>query len=160
MQRWTGFFGKMPATGDFVARGLPAGLRLPLDRWLTECLAAVAPEDWPPDGLRARVTLGGTTALLAAVPSEDRLGRLYPLVAVRRGDDVALEAANPWCDAVICDLADAADGLIGPDDLAQRLDQAPEPQAAASPQEDAVWRRDGSPAPATRAGVAALLSSG
>ncbi len=160
MARWTGFFGKMPATGDFVARGLPQGLRLPLDRWLTDCLAAAAPEDWPPDGLRARVGLGGMTVLIAAVPSEDKLGRLYPLVAVLRGDNVPVAAGNAWCDAVIYDLADAADGLIGAEDLTRRLAEAPEPGAGAVETADVVWRTGRPPAPATRAGVEALLSSG
>ena len=160
MNRWTGFFGKMPATGDFVARGLPPGLRAPLDRWLTEGLATTAPEDWPPDGLRALVTLGNLAVAMAAVPSEDRLGRLYPLVAVTPGDNVTREAANAWCDAVIYGLADAADGLIGPDELARRLYDAGAPETGASPPGDIVWRTGRAPAPATPSGIRSLLSSG
>ena len=32
MTGWSGVFGKMPATGDFVARGLPRGAPWSLDR--------------------------------------------------------------------------------------------------------------------------------
>ncbi len=38
----TGFFGKLPARGDFVARGLPPGARPVVDRWLTRMLAPAA----------------------------------------------------------------------------------------------------------------------
>ncbi len=160
MEAWTGFFGKMPATGDFIGRGLPAGLRQPLDHWLTACLAGIAPQDWPPDGIRARMALGGRTVLVSAVPSEDRLGRLFPLVALRPGADVPREAADRWCTAVLYDLADAADGLIGPDELGARLAAAPAPETGADEASDIVWRSGGPVAPATREGVAALISSG
>ena len=159
MDTWTGFFGKMPVTGDFVCRGLPPGLRQPMDRWLTACLAEIAPEHWPPDGIRARLTLGGMTVLFSAVPSEDRLGRLFPLVAVRPGENVPQSAADAWCTAVLYDLADAADGLIGPEDLAARIDAAPVPEAGADETTDIVWRSGAAPAPATPAGARTLLSS-
>lgn len=160
MADWTGFFGKMPATGDFIGRGLPPGLRQPLDRWLTACLAEIAPEDWPPDGIRARLTLGGMTVLVSAVPSEDRLGRLFPLVALRPGADIPQDAADVWCTVVLYDLADAADGLIGPEDLAARLDAAPPPEAGDAETTDIVWRCGGPPAPATPEGARTLVSSG
>lgn len=165
MRPAAGFFGKLPATGDFVARGLPPGLRAPLDRWLTACLGGIAPEDWPEDGLRARLTLGGHRVILALVPSGDRLGRLYPLAGVAPGDGVGRGAADAWIDAVLYDLADAADGAIGPEELADRLADAdpPAPGAEAGdalPPGDTVWRTDAPPAPATPEGIAALLSSG
>ncbi len=154
-----GFFGKMPATGDFVARGLAPGLRSPLDRWLTACLGGVAPERWPEDGLRAKLDLG-QVVILALVPSGDRLGRLYPLAGVAPGAGVARPAADAWVEAVLYDLADAAEGLIGPEDLARRLEAAPRP----SPGDDATagiaWRTGAAPVPATPEGVARLLSSG
>ena len=160
MTDWTGFFGKMPATGDFIGRGLPPGLRQPLDHWLTSCLAGIAPEDWPADWIRPRLTLGNTTVLVSAVLSEDRLGRLYPLVAVRPGDGISHDAADAWCSAVLYDLADAADGLIGPEELVARLAAAPEPPRGPSAAGGIVWRSGGPSAPATRAGALDLLSSG
>ena len=154
-----GFFGKMPATGDFVARGLAPGLRGPLDRWLTACLGGIAPEDWPEDGLRARLDLG-QVVILALVPSGDRLGRLYPLAGVAPGAGVARAEADAWVDAVLYDLADAADGLIGPDELARRLAAAPPPASGTDEAADIVWRTGAPPVPATPEGVALLISSG
>jgi type VI secretion system protein ImpM len=154
-----GFFGKMPATGDFVARALAPGLRGPLDRWLTACLCGVAPEDWPENGLRAKLDLG-QVVILALVPSGDRLGRLYPLAGVAPGAGVARPDADAWVDAVLYDLADAAEGLIGPDDLASRLASVPLPAPGADSAADIVWRTGATAVPATPEGVARLLSSG
>jgi hypothetical protein len=53
-----GFFGKMPATGDFVARRLAAGLRGPLDRWLTPASAASRPRTGPRTGCAPGSTSG------------------------------------------------------------------------------------------------------
>lgn len=160
MRRWTGFFGKMPAAGDFVARSLPPGVRPALDRWLSAHLALIAPEDWPEEGLRARLTLAGQPAVLALVPSGDRLGRVYPLAGLADGTDVTRAGADIWADEVVWDLADAADGLIGPDDLAARLATTPPPARGEEPLPDGVWR-SGCPAGGTSpAEISALLSSG
>ncbi|ETX30228.1 type VI secretion system-associated protein TagF, partial [Roseivivax isoporae] len=80
----TGFFGKLPAAGDFVARGLPPGARAPLDRWLTQMLgeAAARPAAWPGAGLLAVMRAGQGTLLVAALPSRDAAGRAFPLAAV------------------------------------------------------------------------------
>lgn len=155
-----GFFGKLPATGDFVSRGLPPGMRAALDRWLTACLAGIAPEDWPEDGLRAKLSLAGEEVILALVPSGDRLGRLYPLAGVAPGAGVGRAEADAWVTAVLYDLADAADGLIGADDLAARLAAAPLPSPGPGEPGDVVWRTGHPPAPPTPEGVARLLSSG
>ncbi len=160
MSRWTGFFGKMPATGDFVSRGLPPAVRPALDRWLSGHLASVAPEDWPEEGLRARLTLAGLPAVLALVPSGDRLGRLYPLAGLADGTGVTREGAERWAEAVIYDLADAAEGLIVPEELAARLAAAPPPATGAEEAADGVWRV-GRPAVGTcPSDIAAILSSG
>jgi type VI secretion system protein ImpM len=160
MDASAGFFGKMPATGDFVARRLPSGMRGPLDRWLTACLGGIAPEDWPEDGLRAKLTLAGEDVILALVPSGDRLGRLYPLAAVAPGAEVGRADADAWVEAVLYDLADAAEGLIGPDELADRLSAVPPPVSGANEPATGIWRTGVDPAPATPEGVARLLSSG
>lgn len=76
-----GFFGKLPAHGDFVARGLPVGARQVLDRWLTQVLrlCGPAPEDWPPGGLRALIAHAGAPMALLILPSRDAAGREFPL---------------------------------------------------------------------------------
>lgn len=155
-----GFFGKLPATGDFVSRGLRPGMRTALDRWLTACLGGIAPEQWPEDGLRAKLSLAGEEVILALVPSGDRLGRVYPLAAVAPVAGVGRAEADAWVDAVLYDLADAAEGLIGADDLAARLAAVHYPSPGQAGPAEAVWRTGRPPAPATPEGVARLLSSG
>jgi hypothetical protein len=68
--------------------------------------------------------------ILALVPSGDRLGRLYPLAGSHRGRAWRADA-DAWVEAVLYDLADAAEGLIGPDDLARRLAAVPPPAPGA-----------------------------
>lgn len=160
MKTAAGFFGKLPATGDFVSRGLPPALRAALDRWLTAGLAGIAPEDWPEDGLRAKLALAGEEVIIALVPSGDRLGRLYPLAGVAPGAGVGRPEADAWVDVVLYDLADAADGLIGADDLAARLAAAPPPLPGPCDTGEVVWRTGQPPAPPTPEGIARLLSSG
>jgi type VI secretion system protein ImpM len=160
MPGWTGFFGKMPATGDFVSRGLPPAVRPALDRWLSAYLAGVQPEDWPEEGLRARLTLAFQPAVLALVPSGDRLGRIYPLAGLADGTDVTRAGADAWSEAVIYDLADASEGLIGPGELMVRLAAAPPPGTGTEALSDGVWRAGGAPTGTSPGELAALLSSG
>ena len=89
-------FGKLPAHGDFVARGLSAEARDALDMWLSEGLAASRDALGPDfDDLYDRappwrfvLPEDGVAGVL--VPSMDRAGRRYPLwLAVEGADDVA-----------------------------------------------------------------------
>ena len=75
------------------------------------------------------------------MPSGDRLGRLYPLAGLADGTGVTPEGADGWAEAVIYGLADAAEGLIGPEDLAARLAAAPPPATGATEAPDSVWSR-------------------
>jgi type VI secretion system ImpM family protein len=92
-----GFFGKLPAHGDFVRRGLPEAFVQAWDGWVQQGILA-AHNDLG-EGLEAfwadarpwtfRLTTGvcGPAAMAGAVmPSRDSVGRLYPLtVAVEVG---------------------------------------------------------------------------
>jgi type VI secretion system protein ImpM len=88
------WYGKLPARGDFVGRGLPARWRADWDGWLQRGLALAATRL---DGTALRERLGAFApwrylALPAAgeiwcgmlVASHDRVGRAFPLTVVER----------------------------------------------------------------------------
>ncbi|WP_260986119.1 type VI secretion system-associated protein TagF [Bordetella genomosp. 13] len=88
-----GWYGKMPAAGDFVHRRLPRGLIAWWDKWLQYGLAAL--RNSIDDGAeRAYLTApiwnfaipagpGAGAVLLGSIaPSRDRVGRSYPLCAM------------------------------------------------------------------------------
>ncbi|WP_333816600.1 type VI secretion system-associated protein TagF [Tabrizicola sp.] len=119
-----GFFGKLPATGDFVSRGLPDTFRKPWDAWLTRHVAPLQREGliFPPGGLRFRLPSGGHLAAGLILPSQDSAGRLFPLsLLFIAGGDVTPDQIDPWCDA--------ATGLeiLSADDLWHALDALPAP---------------------------------
>jgi type VI secretion system protein ImpM len=123
-----GFYGKLPARGDFVRAGLPRGFVDPWDAWFQRGLAytrETAP-DWVDAWLEAPVwrfllppgCCGPDKALGLWLPSVDRAGRYFPLTiaAVWPTDPAAgfLDAAEQaGRDALALDLE--------PDDLASRL---------------------------------------
>jgi type VI secretion system protein ImpM len=93
-----GFFGKVPARGDFVSRRVPAALRIDWERWLAGLVIAARDalgEAWPNDWLTAPLwhfALGsdvsppsGAAGVLVA--SADRVGRFFPfsLIAAAYG---------------------------------------------------------------------------
>lgn len=98
----TGIYGKLPTAGDFVARGLPSGVRNPLDSWLTSQIVpmVLTATGWPEGGVRAAIVLAQTPWLLLIEPSEDAVGRRYPLVACTPLDNADQAAADAWADAV------------------------------------------------------------
>ena len=81
---WCGVFGKMPLTGDFVARGLPIAIRRKLDIWVSHHLSG-RDGTWPEGGIRGLLNLDGELTLFLAVPSRDSVGRRFPLVAATDG---------------------------------------------------------------------------
>lgn len=92
--RW--LFGKMPAHGDFVARGLDAAHRDALDHWLTREMAW-AQANWP-DDFDARfeaapawhfVWRAADGAWIGGVlcASTDRVGRRFPLIMAAPAQD-------------------------------------------------------------------------
>ena len=86
-----GFYGKLPARGDFVARGLPRDFTRPLDAWLSEAVAGsrevLGQERWLAAYLVAPVwrfslppgACGPAAAVGLLLPSVDRTGRYFPL---------------------------------------------------------------------------------
>lgn len=115
----TGFFGKLPAVGDFVARGLPVGVRTPLDGWLTNQIVPLArtATGWPEGGVRAAINLAHTPCLLLIEPSEDAVGRSYPIVACTPMAGADQTAADAWADTIWPMLLRGVDEGISPDAL-------------------------------------------
>jgi type VI secretion system protein ImpM len=108
-----GWFGKLPGSGDFVARRIPRALHDALDRWLSRGLDQLRVER--PDGWRRQFAAallwncaipacvgGGTTMIGVIAPSRDRVGREFPLCA-----GVALPR-----DAVVGSLLADAEGWL------------------------------------------------
>jgi type VI secretion system protein ImpM len=88
-----GFFGKLPALGDFLSRRVPACLREDWEAWLASLVVsarAALGDDWPNDWLTAPLwhfVLGteivppaGAAGVLIA--SADRVGRLFPFTVI------------------------------------------------------------------------------
>lgn len=121
-----GFFGKLPATGDFVWRGLPDAFRKHWDAWLTRHVAPLQREGrpFPAGGLRFCLPSGCRLAAGVILPSEDGAGRLYPLSLLIIADgDLSRDSIDGWCDAA---LALQPDTMV-PDALWLALDALPAP---------------------------------
>lgn len=112
-----GWYGKVPGTGDFITRRVPAAFRDPWDRWLQQALQDSRErlgEHWrdayltmPPwRFVLAPGLLGGNAWAGVMVPSVDAVGRYFPLTAAAplpaSGLDLAgtLFAAAPWFDEI------------------------------------------------------------
>lgn len=168
-----GVFGKLPARGDFLARGLPAEFGEAWHGWLVRGLGA------------ARAVLGARLAevwrmapawrfLLAAglagprvaagvmVPSIDRVGRAFPLTLVRLADGplepAALLAGPPWLDRLEAAARAALDPALDLEAWLGELDRigAQEPAPARPP--PLPLRLEGEPA-ALAPAIAALFAA-
>ncbi len=110
-----GFFGKLPARGDFVARRLDHQFRRHFDEWLQRCMATSQRqlgEGWMQSYLNAPIwrfvlgpnLCGEAPAIGVMMPSVDRVGRYFPLVvAVQLPDCLSpgslFHQAKDWFDA-------------------------------------------------------------
>jgi type VI secretion system protein ImpM len=162
-----GFYGKIPARGDFVRNGLPHAFTDPWDRWLQEGIAASQLElgdAWVPAWLEAPIWsfalapgICGPDAVLGLwMPSVDRVGRHFPLTVaaisadgdlgglVRDNGGFLFAAEQAGLAAVESDLA--------PEELADRIVAAAEAapadpgiDPAEYPGANALWWTEGSP---------------
>jgi len=92
-----GFFGKIPACGDFVSRQLPAAFVAAWDDWLQACLIASKQrlgDQWLDYYLNSPIyrfvlsagCCGDKSAAGVLMPSVDRVGRYYPLTLAASAD--------------------------------------------------------------------------
>lgn len=130
----TGFYGKIPATGDFVGRGLSGSFVRAWDRWVAAHLAPLQSSGAWPEHLALRFILGAEAdGPMAGVvlPSWDRAGRRFPLtvaspVTVPSGE--LASTATEWF-AAVEDVADLArQGYLTADELAAMLAELPIPE--------------------------------
>ncbi|WP_054312733.1 type VI secretion system-associated protein TagF [Mesorhizobium sp. 1M-11] len=127
-----GFYGKMPATGDFVTRRLPGDFVRVWDRWLAQHIVPLMASDtWPHSTalrfLAGPASFGVSTGIM--LPSADRIGRQFPLSIIARLAEAPLEFV--YADAWFEDIEDAAfaaqRGELTPDQLDAALTALPAP---------------------------------
>jgi type VI secretion system protein ImpM len=101
-----GWYGKLPSRGDFVGRGLPRVWQRTWDEWLQRSLAQAA-QQLGAATLRARLramphwqcmvlpTARGQPVWCGIVgPSQDRVGRTFPLLLVEAYEEASLDPAG------------------------------------------------------------------
>lgn len=140
----TGFFGKIPAAGDFVAHGLPRAFTDRWDRWMSRDLIQ-RPARGPLDPRAWRFTVpagifGDAPAAGVWRMSEDRAGRRYPFVIARLGlqpdpGDGWFDAAEAVLQAAVADAAPAAQ-------VARALGRLPAPPPAGADARIQFWIDD------------------
>jgi type VI secretion system protein ImpM len=174
-----GFYGKIPARGDFVQMGLPRSFVAPWDAWMQRVLTAsraALGESWAAAWREAAVwrfvlspgICGPGPVLGLFLPSVDRVGRYYPLtlaaVAARGSAAALMEAGSGFLDAAECAGCDALAQDLPPQALAARLAAAAsappsDPGVAPErcPEAGALWWTAGAPrVPAGAFATAAL----
>jgi type VI secretion system protein ImpM len=116
--RRVSWWGKLPARGDFVGRGLPPRWRSDWDRWLQRGLALAATTL---DGAALRERVGGFAPWRYLVlpasgdmwcgiiaPSHDRVGRAFPLILA---EHISASTSSGECAARLASLlVPAAEG--------------------------------------------------
>lgn len=163
-----GFFGKIPARGDFVRAGLPRSFTDPWDAWLETVIAGsrdlLGPR-WLPAWMEAPIwhfalpggQCGPAPVLGVWMPSVDAAGRHFPLTLARVGAPPADQAA--WLAAAEAVGLEALADDLPPEEIARRLAEAASPGVGLEP-EVALWWTDGSPfVPAVRLALAGLPDS-
>jgi type VI secretion system protein ImpM len=150
-----GFYGKLPARGDFVRANLPRDFTDPWDEWLQSVIAgsqSLMGDAWLPAFLEAPVwrfilphgMCGSQAVLGLMLPSVDRAGRYYPLTfAALSQHGIAKASGEGWLDACE-DAGRAALERDAPPQMVADLIGSPElPEALASVAE-ATWWSEGS----------------
>ncbi len=154
----TGFYGKLPARGDFVRTGLPRAFTDPWDDWLRVVIAGSRTrmgEDWLPAYLESPVwrfflpagLCGASPAVGLMLPSMDKAGRYFPLTFAALCD--ASDTTDAWLDR--CEGAgfaaleqdtppDAIAAMIGQPEVALR-----DRDAVGGLSCDSIWWTQGSP---------------
>jgi type VI secretion system protein ImpM len=127
-----GFYGKMPATGDFVTRRLTGEFVRAWDRWLAQHLVPLFGQDiWAP-GTALRFLAGPNSFGASAgiiLQSADKVGRKFPLSVVARLPQapVMLTHAEAWFAEIEGAAAAARQGELTPDELEATLAGLPVP---------------------------------
>ena len=152
-----GFYGKLPARGDFVTLHLPGSFIRPWDGWLADRLGAsqaALGAGWVAAWLEAPIwrfalapgQCGGWRVLGLMLPSVDRVGRYFPLgfAALFPADAAgAGDGDTTWLDR--CEAAGLA-ALERDAEPAEVLAlMGPPPREAPGPADGSAWWSDGGP---------------
>ena len=148
-----GFFGKVPARGDFIARRVPVLLQADWEAWLTALVLAARQalgDSWPDDWLRAPLwhcVLGsglvppaGAAGLLVA--SADRIGRLFPftIIGAAAGPPADRTALYDWARLAELQILRAMEDDFDPEALdAAMLTLGPPPPVIGSERAVGHW---------------------
>ncbi|RAZ71675.1 type VI secretion system-associated protein TagF [Mesorhizobium atlanticum] len=139
-----GFFGKIPATGDFVSANLPRTFIDRWDRWMSMELRARPDEgELDPRAWRFVVEAGvfGPEPCAGVwCMSEDRVGRRYPFAIVRLGP--LLDPADPWFDATAKIVRSAVEELRSSGWIGAQITALPQPESLESRHRIAFWLDD------------------
>ncbi|MEM9145363.1 MAG: type VI secretion system-associated protein TagF [Pseudomonadota bacterium] len=134
-----GFYGKIPAAGDFVGRGLPRETIARWDRWMDMALRAALETGGGGGIWRFRAGPG----FFAGIPvagvfqlSRDRVGRRFPLLIALIG--TVPDATDPWFDRT-ADLVAAARGGGALEDLTQGVQTLGIPNGGGAVSGIMVW---------------------
>ncbi|MER8796206.1 type VI secretion system-associated protein TagF [Mesorhizobium sp. M0134] len=127
-----GFYGKMPATGDFVTRRLPGDFVRVWDRWLAQHIVPLMGSETWPRGTALRFLTGpGFVGASAGIilQSVDRVGRQFPLSVVAQLPEasVQLARADAWFAGIEETAFAAQRGELTPDELDTALGALPVP---------------------------------
>jgi len=127
-----GFFGKLPAHGDFIYRCLPTNFINVWDEWLqgfVKCSQEQLDEAWLDIYLTSPIwrfafsegVIDQHAWVGIVLPSVDRVGRYFPFSIVARvsseQNPLELIAQNSWFEAIESLALNALDGQIAIDDL-------------------------------------------
>ncbi|ESY84249.1 type VI secretion protein [Mesorhizobium sp. LNHC220B00] len=127
-----GFYGKMPATGDFVTRRLSGDFVRVWDRWLAQHLVPLfGSEIWPSTTalrfLAGPASFGSSAGII--VKSADRVGRKFPLSVVAQLVEAPIQLADAeaWFSQIEEAAIAAQNGELTPDELDVALAGLPAP---------------------------------
>ena len=127
-----GFYGKMPATGDFVTRRLTGDFVRIWDRWLAQHLVPLIGSEFWPNSTALRFLAGPASFGASAgiiLQSADRVGRQFPLSVVAQLSEAPfrLAYAEAWFARIEEAAIAAQHGELTPDELDTALAGLPVP---------------------------------
>ena len=138
-----GIYGKMPAHGDFVRRGLPSSFVTPWDAWLSAGVAAAREQleegfaavwdEAPAWRFSLPAGVCGPDAVAGVMlPSEDTVGRRFPLTAAALLP-LGVIPEEAWFGRLEAAVRAARQGSIDADGMIRAMQSTPEPEHEAAP---------------------------